>query len=51
MCPGGMAPYSKIARTSAMYAVSLLLIGHLRTFRLRKPSVLFAFVVMVDMCE
>ena len=46
-----MAPYSKIARTRAIYAVSLLLIGHLRIFRLRKPGVLFAFIVMVDMCE
>ena len=45
-----MAPYSKTARTRAMYAVLLLLIGHLRIFRLRKPSVLFAFLVIVEMC-
>ena len=43
-----MAPYSKTARTRAMYAVRLLLIGHLRIFRL---SVLFAFLVIVEMCE
>ncbi|KAK2183976.1 hypothetical protein NP493_288g01041 [Ridgeia piscesae] len=46
-----MAPYSKTARTRAMYAVRLLLIEHLRVFRLRKPSVLFAFLVIVEMCE
>ena len=46
-----MAPCSETARTRAMDAVSLLFIGHLRIFRLRKPSVLFAFMVMVDMCE
>ena len=28
----------------------LLFIGHLRTFRLRKPSVLFAFLIIVEMC-
>ena len=53
--PDGMgptlAPYSKTARTRAMYGVRLLLIGHLRIFRLRKPSVLFAFLVIVEMCE
>ena len=46
-----MALYSKTARTRAMYAVRLLLMGHLRIFRLRKPSVLFAFLVIVEMCE
>ena len=46
-----MAPYSKTARTRAMYAVRLLLIGQLRIFRIRKPSVLFAFLVIVEMCE
>ena len=46
-----MAPYSKTARTRAMYAVRLLLMGHLHIFRLRKPSVLFAFLVIVEMCE
>ena len=46
-----VAPYSKTARTRAMYAVRLLLMGHLRIFRLRKPSVLFAFLVIVEMCE
>ena len=35
----------------AMYALRLLLIGHLRIFRLRKPCVLFAFLVIVEMCE
>ena len=38
-----MAPYSKTACTRAMYAVRLLLMGHLRIFLLRKASVLFAF--------
>ena len=46
-----MAPYSKIACIRAMYAVRLLFIGHLRIFRLWKPSVLFAFFVIVEMCE
>ena len=46
-----MAPYSKTARTGAKYPVHLLLIGHLRMFRLRKPSVLFAFLVIVEICE
>ena len=45
------ATYSKTARTRAMYAVRLLLMGHLRIFRLRKPGVLFAFLVIVEMCE
>ena len=39
------------AQGHAMYAVRLLLMGHLRIFRLRKPSVLFAFLVIVEMCE
>ena len=30
-----MAPYSKTARTRAMYAVRLLFIRHLRMFRLK----------------
>ena len=46
-----MAPYSKTARTRAVYAVRLLLIGHLRIFRLGKPSMLFAVLVIVEMCE
>ena len=46
-----MSPYSRTARTRAMFAVRLLLIGHLRIFRLRKQSVLFAFLVIVEMCE
>ena len=48
-----MAPCSKTARTRAMYAVRLLLIGRLHIFHLRKPSVLhvFAFLVIVEMCE
>ena len=46
-----MAPYSKTVHTRAMYAVHLLLMGHRRIFRLRKPSVLFAFLVIVEMCE
>ena len=46
-----MAPYSKTVRTRAMYDVRLLLMGHLCIFRLRKPSVLFAFLVIVEMCE
>ena len=33
-----VAPYSQTARTRAMFAVRLLFIGHLRIFRLRKPS-------------
>ena len=44
-----MVPYSKTARTRAMHAARLLLIGHLRIFRLRKPRVLFAFLVIVEM--
>ena len=46
-----MTPYSKTARTRAIYAVRLQFVGHLRIFRLRKPSVLTAFLVIVDMCE
>ena len=46
-----MAPYSQTARIRAMYAVRLPFIGHLRIFRLRKPSVLFAFLVIVEICE
>ena len=46
-----MPPYSKTAQTRAMYAIRLLLMGHLCIFRLRKPSVLFAFLVIVEMCE
>ena len=45
-----MAPYSKTARTRAMYAVRL----HRDIcvyFVLMKPSVLFAFLVIVEMCE
>ena len=38
----------KYSKTRAMYAVSLLFIGHLRIYRLKKPSVLFAFLVIVD---
>ena len=44
-----MAPYSKTAHTRAMYADRLLFIGHLRIFRFRTPSVLFAFLVIVEM--
>ena len=44
-----MAPYCKTARTRAMHAVRLLFIGHLRLFRLSKPSLLFAFLVIVEM--
>ena len=46
-----MAPYSNTACTRVMYAIRLLLIGHLRIFRLQKPSVLFGFLVIVEMCE
>ena len=46
-----MAPYSQTARIRAMYAVHLPFIGHLRVFRLRKPSVLFACLVIVEICE
>ena len=46
-----MAPYSKTAHIRAIHAVRLLLIEHLRIFRLRKPCVLFAVLLIVEMCE
>ena len=43
-----MAPYSKTAFKRAMYAVRLLFARQLRIFRLRKPSALFAILVIAE---
>ena len=44
-----VAEYSRIGRTKALYAVSFVFLFPIFRFRLRKPSVLFALLVMVSM--
>ena len=44
-----VAEYSRIGRTKALYAVSLVFLFPIFRFLLRKPSVLFALLVMVSM--
>ena len=44
-----VAEYSRIGRTKALYAVSLVFLFPISRFLLRKPSVLFALLVMVSM--
>ena len=44
-----VAEYSRIGRTKALYAISLVFLFPIFRFLLRKPSVLFTFLVMVSM--
>ena len=44
-----VAEYSRIGWTKALYAVSLVFLFPIFRFLLRKPSVLFALLVMVSM--
>ena len=44
-----VAEYSRIGRTKALYAVSFVFLFPIFRFLLRKPSVLFALLVMVSM--
>ena len=44
-----VAEYSRIGRTKALYAVSFVFLFPIFRFLLRKPSVLFALLMMVSM--
>ena len=43
--------YSRVGRTRAVYAVSLVLGGHCNKFRFRKARVLLALLEMVLICS
>ena len=46
-----VAEYARIGRAKAFYAVSLVFLFPIFRFLLRKPSVLFALLVMVSICS